>query len=43
MTALREYSQIVRLSKLYQLLLKVYKELFKNCSTAVKSVKNRKK
>ena len=43
MTVLRECSQIASLSRLCQLLLKVYKELFTNYSTAVKSVKNRKK
>ena len=43
MTALRECSQIASLSRLYQLLSKVYKELFTNNSTTVESVKNRKK
>ena len=42
MTASEECSQIASLSKLYQLFLKVHKELFTNCSTAVESVENRK-
>ena len=43
MTALREYSWIADLSELCQLLLKVHKELFLNCSTAVKPSEDRKK
>ena len=43
MTTLRECSWITDFSKLCQLLLKVYKKLFLNCSTAVKPSENRKK
>ena len=42
MTASEECSWIASLSRLCQLLLKVYKELFMNCSTAVKPPENRK-
>ena len=43
MTVSEECSWIASLSRLCQLLLKVHKELFMNHSTAVESVKNKKK